>query len=391
MHYLCRVILLVGSVNLLAAQEPDQLSTWTSTEGKSIQADFVRMDGDTVVLRINGNEVAIPKTRLSPVSLVQANNLNAAKAKGFPDAGLKPLWVLRHSEIGKAGEPWKIELLGLSRQEDLIYSATSKIVQGQAHQVVIALVDKTSGRMKWRTSLSVRENCHEIVTAHTVLDDGAILLCSSSLRKDSSGKQYSGLLLVRRLDDQTGALISQTQMALDDPKSDKDSASIDLIHASSVKISTQGHHAILTSKYLVEMTPDFTKVINASTTPKPQFIFAYTSRGAVWSSISDPTKGYVADWGGGTVRDLTPVEASNSSILASDNEPARVTTTLNGNTVNIVAIEERKSFQPITITLAPNWERRVNSAKLIGSKTCILRFTDSANMHEQFEVAVSLP
>lgn len=42
--------------------------TWTSTDGKTITADFVRLQQDTLVLNANGKEYAVPMSRLSPKS-----------------------------------------------------------------------------------------------------------------------------------------------------------------------------------------------------------------------------------------------------------------------------------------------------------------------------------
>lgn len=46
------------------------IMSWTSTEGKTIKAGFVRLEGDTVVLRLpaNGKEAAVALSRLSEAS-----------------------------------------------------------------------------------------------------------------------------------------------------------------------------------------------------------------------------------------------------------------------------------------------------------------------------------
>ena len=46
------------------------IMSWTSTEGKTIKAGFVRLEGDTVVLRLpaNGKEAAVAMSRLSEAS-----------------------------------------------------------------------------------------------------------------------------------------------------------------------------------------------------------------------------------------------------------------------------------------------------------------------------------
>jgi hypothetical protein len=49
--------------------------TWTSADGKSIQASFVKLDGDNVVIkRADGVSFTLPLSRLSPESQAQARN-----------------------------------------------------------------------------------------------------------------------------------------------------------------------------------------------------------------------------------------------------------------------------------------------------------------------------
>jgi pimeloyl-ACP methyl ester carboxylesterase len=52
---------------------------WTNTEGKVITAEFVRLDGDAVVVKSGGKEFRIPFVKLAEVSIRQA------KALGTPD------------------------------------------------------------------------------------------------------------------------------------------------------------------------------------------------------------------------------------------------------------------------------------------------------------------
>jgi serine/threonine protein kinase len=54
---------------------PVGLLSWISTDGKTIQAEFVRLDGEAVVIRMNGKEFTIPFSRLSPGSIEQARKL----------------------------------------------------------------------------------------------------------------------------------------------------------------------------------------------------------------------------------------------------------------------------------------------------------------------------
>ena len=52
---------------------------WTNTDGKTIQAEFVRLDSDAVVIRKDSKEFSIPLAKLSPASRKQANECAPAK------------------------------------------------------------------------------------------------------------------------------------------------------------------------------------------------------------------------------------------------------------------------------------------------------------------------
>ncbi len=71
----------------LVAQEVNATKTWTSVDGKAIEADFVRLTDDGVVLRLkaNGREAEVALSKLSIDSHLQAIKL------GNPEAFSKPL------------------------------------------------------------------------------------------------------------------------------------------------------------------------------------------------------------------------------------------------------------------------------------------------------------
>lgn len=55
------------------------IMSWTNLEGKTIRATFVKLDGDSVVLRMpaNGQEVPYPLAKLNPASQQQAKDAGA--------------------------------------------------------------------------------------------------------------------------------------------------------------------------------------------------------------------------------------------------------------------------------------------------------------------------
>lgn len=64
---------------------PAPLQDWTSTDGKTIKARYVRMSGDAVVIKTeNGKSWKVPLTKLNTASQEQAKTAAAAEAAGKP-------------------------------------------------------------------------------------------------------------------------------------------------------------------------------------------------------------------------------------------------------------------------------------------------------------------
>ncbi len=79
------VIVAVFAVNAVA-QDADSLlrtaDSWTSTEGKTITARFVRMAGDVVTIDRAGAEFTVPVSRLDEASAARARQLGSLSAGG---------------------------------------------------------------------------------------------------------------------------------------------------------------------------------------------------------------------------------------------------------------------------------------------------------------------
>lgn len=74
------LILLYASLSV-SAQSADTEQAWKSTDGKIIQAKFVRLETDAVVIERNGKSFTIPFTKLAPESVQLAKSLK----EGTPD------------------------------------------------------------------------------------------------------------------------------------------------------------------------------------------------------------------------------------------------------------------------------------------------------------------
>lgn len=63
-----------------ALANPSSPLVWKSKDGKSVQGEFVGLDGEAVVIKRDGKEVTIPFNRLDAASVVQARNLATFQA-----------------------------------------------------------------------------------------------------------------------------------------------------------------------------------------------------------------------------------------------------------------------------------------------------------------------
>jgi len=70
----------------IAGQGVGEIQTWTSRDGKTIQAKFIRTEDDAVVIEKDGNSFAIPFAKLAPGSVELAKKLHG-NTGGAPTVG----------------------------------------------------------------------------------------------------------------------------------------------------------------------------------------------------------------------------------------------------------------------------------------------------------------
>ena len=93
--------------SLVSAQETSVPNQWTNTSGAAIQGDFVKLEGDALVLRKDGKEFKIPVAKLSLPSLEQARQLAGGTATAVPAAAEStPAVIPEHSTVPQEGA-WK--------------------------------------------------------------------------------------------------------------------------------------------------------------------------------------------------------------------------------------------------------------------------------------------
>ena len=91
------LLLLTLMPSALRSQTP---TFWTSKDGKTLDAQFVRLEGESVVVLKNGMELTLPFARLSQESVNHARSLARTVAPTTPTAGitfagmvLDPSWL----------------------------------------------------------------------------------------------------------------------------------------------------------------------------------------------------------------------------------------------------------------------------------------------------------
>ncbi len=68
------------------AHAQDKLPSWTNTSGKVIMAEFIRLEGETLVIRKDGKLFNVPLTKLSPESQTLAKKLGKSKQGMSPES-----------------------------------------------------------------------------------------------------------------------------------------------------------------------------------------------------------------------------------------------------------------------------------------------------------------
>ena len=68
------ILLLLACACIAIAQTP-AIHSWTANDGRVIQAKFVRLDGESVVIEKDGQQHVVPFAKLAPASVEQAKKL----------------------------------------------------------------------------------------------------------------------------------------------------------------------------------------------------------------------------------------------------------------------------------------------------------------------------
>ena len=85
------LVLFLSLAAMAPAQSAGSVLTWTRTDGQVIQAGFLRLEGDAVVVLRGGNELTIP------FSMLASDALRQAKELGKQSSEPADVWQIRRS------------------------------------------------------------------------------------------------------------------------------------------------------------------------------------------------------------------------------------------------------------------------------------------------------
>ena len=239
------LITVVVSLTLIAsltlhAQDATAPQSWTASDGRVMEANFVKLDGESVIVEKDGQQFAVALAKLNAESVALAKRLGGVlpapapvkiDAPTFDPAGtdpIKPLWVLGGKEIANPEGPDKsylVRFLASTSSGDPIFR-----VGGSEDDPGLAVtrVSNASGKVLWRSPLSDnQEGIYEFDSSQLTMPDGRIIISSVSWREEVSDKSRRARIHLRAVDPVTGKMVAHSMMTFDKPESDAESGPVD--------------------------------------------------------------------------------------------------------------------------------------------------------------------
>lgn len=218
---------LAASIHLHAQDATAPLS-WTASDGRVMQAKFIKLDGESVVIEKDGKEFAVPLAKLAPESVALAKKLGGVVAASkWTDFGpIPPLWVLGSTAFADPttnGKAARVSYyLDTTPSGDHLF-----VLGGQMNdpELGVALVSNTTGKVLWRTAFpSNPEGTREWIAAEPLFSNGQLITCSVPWRQVVSDKSRRAQLRLQSFDLATGKVLAHAEMAFDDPDSTTESS-----------------------------------------------------------------------------------------------------------------------------------------------------------------------
>ncbi|MCB1089306.1 MAG: PQQ-binding-like beta-propeller repeat protein, partial [Verrucomicrobiae bacterium] len=158
------VFLAIGGLSL-----PAGARTWTqSSTGKKIEADFVALEGDTVVLNVGGRRAQVPMNALSPEDQAYVKEISTKAAAGGGAAGASgadwPQWrgtdrsdispdkdLLKKWPDGGPKKVWTYDKAGMGYSSFSIVGGKLFTLGTRDKDVFAICIDANSGEEAWST------------------------------------------------------------------------------------------------------------------------------------------------------------------------------------------------------------------------------------------------
>ncbi len=306
---LIALILALPAKAALNAQDTNAPQSWTASDGRVIQAKFVKLDGESVVIEKDGKAFSVPFAKLNPESVAKAKRLGGVIPATVPESKpdhptfdptgtdpIKPLWVLPAQALadpGKAQKPFREyteQFVTKSGNLVFIFGGNSE----EEPAPVVVMVSGTNGKVLWRTVLpDSPEGTTEWKRGMTGTQDGSVVACTVTTGKNGDKSLGNALIHLRQMDGTTGKLTGHRQMAVNDPNStDEPKDAKWLGGMGDFDMSANGDKVLLANPFLVaEVDVAQGKVLRSSKVPETLGRFMYScivSNGAYAFWNSDP-------------------------------------------------------------------------------------------------------
>ncbi|MBL9113438.1 MAG: hypothetical protein JNJ83_00410 [Verrucomicrobiaceae bacterium] len=307
-----------------ALSQTSTLHSWTASDGRVIEAKFVRLEGESVVIEKDGKTFAVPFSRLAPASVEQAKKLAAPP-------------LSQNSEPAKFAMLWSLNVVPLrdpAKPEEHVSYRMHEVSGGRlfcsgiagASGIAVALVDGTSGKVLWQSMVPFTPE--EIAEADNYLGSvketpsGFLLSSTSGKVNSSANPPNKGRFYVRLIDPISGNQKAIIGRSWSDPEKNEDGDRPPGLQYPGELIQCGSKMALMGVGYVAELADDLSSVTRHCKIPAEQFLdYAGVEGGVLHNSgvIGDPNKTTHFAPFGGIKTDLTPPPSDWKAKVKSPN------------------------------------------------------------------------
>jgi hypothetical protein len=297
---------------------------WTSSDGKVIQAKFIKLEGDFVTLDVGGQQHKFPLARLSPESMAQAKKLyGASPALAIPpsaEAGSQPsaiapspssallgpdkiLCDVKNTEIGGGSGDGMARYVACAPNGAALF-LWAQHADGKSSHTLVS-VSLQTGKVLWRMPVtSTAELSDEFNPDNFMTEDGWLIVCMVNYRFDPAdankqpeyARNRLAQIVLHVFDGSSGKLQSRTSFGFDNPESSAVSGPVMWSSHGCVQVARRGSRNLLVNGYFAaELNAEFTKATRVCRFPDRTQTQEILDEGAVGTRYErDATKTWVA-------------------------------------------------------------------------------------------------